>query len=166
MSPGPHRRRVAAAALAAALGSAAPGLAQGAPWAFEQDDTSYRQPPPTLPEGINGVLRSSAKPAPVGGIETIGQVFAAVRACWRPSGPGMTGQQITVRLAFKRSGDLVGTPRITYYRPGRDDEERNRFTRSVREAFAACLPLPLSPRLGAAIAGRPFTFRFVDDRPI
>jgi hypothetical protein len=161
-----ERPLLAAAALAAALAIAPPSLAQGALWAFEQDDGSFRQPPLTLPEGINGVLRASASPARAGGIETIGQVFAAVRACWRPPDTGLSGQQITLRLAFKRSGEILGTPRITYYRPGRNDDERNRFTRSVREAFAACLPLPLSPGLGAAVAGRPFTFRFVDDRPI
>jgi hypothetical protein len=163
MSRRPH---LAAAVLAAALGVASPGLAQGAASSFEQDDSYFLQPPLTLPEGINGVLRASASPAPVGGIESIGQVFAAVRACWRPPDTALSGQQITLRLAFKRSGEVLGTPRITYYRPGRDDEDRDPFTRSVREAFAACLPLPLSPRLGAAVAGRPFTFRFVDDRPI
>jgi hypothetical protein len=159
-----RRPHLAAAVFAAALGVASPGRAQGA--AFEQDDSYFLQPPLTLPEGINGVLRASASPAPVRGIESIGQVFAAVRACWRPPDTALSGQQITLRLAFKRSGEVLGTPRITYYRPGRNDEDRNPFTRSVREAFATCLPLPLSPRLGAAVAGRPFTFRFVDDRPI
>ena len=163
MSRRPH---LAAAVLAAALGVASPGLAQGAASSFEQDGSYFLQPPLTLPEGINGVLRASARPAPVGAIESIGQVFAAVRACWRPPDTALRGQQITLRLAFKRSGEILGTPRITYYRAGRNDEDRGPFTRSVREAFATCLPLPLSPRLGAAVAGRPFTFRFVDDRPI
>jgi hypothetical protein len=152
------------AVAAALLPAAASG--QGAWWGSEQDDAYFRQPPLTLPEGINGVLRATATPARVGAIETIGDVFAAVRACWHPPGTGLSGQQITLRLAFKRSGEVLGTPRITYYRPGRSDEERNLFTRSVREAFATCLPLAFSPRLGAAVAGRPFTFRFVDDRPI
>jgi hypothetical protein len=160
MSRRPH---LAAAVLAAALAVASPGLAQGA--AFEQEDSYFLQPPLTLPEGINGVLRASARPAPVAAVESIGQVFAAVRACWRPP-EALSGQQITLRLAFKRSGEILGTPRITYYRAGRNDEDLGPFTRSVREAFATCLPLPLSPRLGAAVAGRPFTFRFVDDRPI
>ncbi|HYY84538.1 MAG TPA: hypothetical protein VE686_08580 [Beijerinckiaceae bacterium] len=150
-----------AGAMAAVL---AAGAAQAAPWAFEQDDAYFRQPPLTLPEGINGVLRASARPTPVGGIETIGQVFAAVHACWHPPSTGPSGQQITLRLAFKRSGEIIGTPRITYYRAGGSEEDRNLFTRSVRQAFAACLPLPLSRPLGAAMAGRPFTFRFVDDR--
>jgi hypothetical protein len=151
-----------AAAFAAALVAAEPGAAQG----YDGDDGYYLQPPLSLPEGINGVVRATAPVQAVQSIETIRDVFAAVRGCWRPPGTGLSGQQITLRLAFKRSGEILGTPRITYYRPGRNDEERNLFTRSVRQAFATCLPLALSPRLGAAVAGRPFTFRFVDDRPI
>ena len=163
MSRTRHRAGMLAAAVAAALAGAF-GPAQASSWAFEQDDTYFRQPPLTLPEGINGVLRASARPTPVGGIETLGQVFAAVHACWHPPSTGPSGQQITLRLAFKRSGEIIGTPRITYYRAGGSEEDRNLFTRSVRQAFAACLPLPLSRPLGAAMAGRPFTFRFVDDR--
>ena len=164
MSQGRHRAGMPAVAMAAVLAAGGAAVAQAAPWAFEQDDAYFRQPPLTLPEGINGVLRASARPVAVSGIETIGQVFAAVHACWHPPSTGPSGQQITLRLAFKRSGEIIGTPRITYYRAGGSDEERNLFTRSVRQAFAACLPLPLSPRLAAAVAGRPFTFRFVDDR--
>jgi hypothetical protein len=65
MSRRPH---LAAAVLPAALAVASPGLAQGA--AFEQEDSYFLQPPLTLPEGINGVLRASARPAPVGAIES------------------------------------------------------------------------------------------------
>lgn len=133
----------------------------------DDDETFYyRQPPLALPQGINGVLRASAAAPRAAPVDTIGDVFRAVRACWRLPAGVPSGQQITVRLAFKRSGEIIGSPKITYYRAGASaDEDRERFTRSVREALTLCFPLPFSATLGAAIAGRPFTFRFVDDRP-
>jgi hypothetical protein len=146
---------------------ATPGaLAQPIPVTDEDDTFYYREPPLSLPQGINGVLRASASPRQVGRVDTIAAVFQAVRACWRLPAGAPSGQQITVRLALKRSGEILGRPQITYYRAGAtDNENRERFTGSVREAFATCLPLPVSPTLGSAIAGRPFTFRFIDDRP-
>jgi len=71
-----------------------------------------------------------------------------------------------LRIAFKRNGEVLGQPRITYYRAGTQAEQREPFTRSVREAFERCTPLPFTKGLGGAVAGRPFLFRFVDSRPM
>ena len=52
---------------------------------------------------------------------------------------------------------------ITHYREGEPDAaNRQAFTQAVREALARCSPMKFSDKLGAAVAGRPFTFRFVD----
>ncbi|HEX2556654.1 MAG TPA: hypothetical protein VHL98_23410 [Microvirga sp.] len=125
----------------------------------------YRERRP-LPESISGVVR----PGPadrLGRVDRIREVFEAVRACWRPPGDGgYTGEEITLRLAFRRTGEVLGEPRITYYRPGSEPERRAAFTRAVREAFERCTPLPFTPAFGAAVAGRPFTIRFSDTRPL
>ena len=34
----------------------------------------------------------------------------------------------------------------------------------LSQDYAQCTPLPFTAALGSAIAGRPFTFRFIDDR--
>ena len=101
-------------------------------------------------------------------VERIPDIFRAVRSCWRFSPPerGPSGQQLTLRLSFKRDGQVLGRPQITYYQPGGDREAQEDFRRSVMQAFQRCLPLPLSNALGSAIAGRPFTFRFIDDRAL
>ena len=100
-------------------------------------------------------------------IDRIGEVYVAVRSCWQPPrGSGFSGQELTLRLSFKRSGELLGQPRITYYKAGGGSDERDSFTRSVRNAFERCTPLPFTTRFGAAVAGRPFSFRFVDARPL
>ena len=125
----------------------------------------FLDPPPSLPESVNGIVRATRDGARAGRLERLRDVFLALRACWRlPKGDGPSGQQLTVRLSFKRSGELLGRPRITYSALNGDAEEQRRFATSVFAAFETCLPLPFSPSLGAAIAGRPFTFRFVDDR--
>jgi hypothetical protein len=132
---------------------------------FWWEDPRY-QAPPTLPESISGVVR----PGPgerLARIDRIREVFQALQACWEPPrAGGLTGEEITLRFAFRRNGEVLGEPRITYYTPGSDPDRRATFTRTVREALARCAPLPFTPAFGAAVAGRPFTVRFSDTRPL
>ena len=44
------------------------------------------------------------------------------------------------------------------------EDERAMYYRTLMEAITLCSPLPVSESLGAAIAGRPFSFRFNDNR--
>ncbi len=148
----------AALLLGLALGGGA--LAQSA-----EEDPRFRDPP-SLPESLNGVVRPGpgSKPAR---IDRIREIFQAIQTCWQPPrGSGTSGQELTLRLAFRRSGEVLGEPRITYYNAGTEPEQRAAFTKSVREAFERCTPLPFTPAFGAAVAGRPFTFRFSDTRPL
>lgn len=160
-------RRIAVALIvAAALGF--PLTAQGEQ-SFGDPDERQRQlePPLPLPEGSIGTVRPQANPVPVQRINSIREVFQAVQACWQPpAGSGYSGQEVTLRMSFKRNGEVLGQPRITYYNAGAEPEQREPFTRSVREAFVRCTPLPFTDSLGRAIAGRPFIFRFVDTRPM
>jgi hypothetical protein len=159
--PAPRRPGLAlAAGLAAAL--AASGAAAQGP---VEEDPRFEEPP-TLPESLNGTVRRRDGAAPAR-VERIRDVFAAIQACWRPApGSGFSGQEMTVRLAFKRSGEVLGQPRTTFYRAGTEASRREAFADSIRSAFQRCTPLPFSERLGAAVAGRPFTFRFVDSRSL
>jgi hypothetical protein len=61
---------------------------------------------------------------------------------------------------------VLGEPHVTYYKAGSASGGRAGFVRAVRDAFERCTPLPFTPAFGAAIAGRPFTFRFSDTRPL
>ncbi len=100
-------------------------------------------------------------------IDRIADIFQAIKACWRPpAGSGFSGQEVTVRLSFKSTGEVLGQPRITYYKEGSEPELREPFTRAVREAFERCTPLPFTESLGRAVAGRVLSFRFVDTRPM
>ena len=112
--------------------------------------------------GTNAVAQSP--PA----LNTLKDLGAALRACWTPpplvqSRPGM---QITVQLAFKRNGELLGNPRITFETVGASDDERLAYRTAVAAALKRCTPLPFSAALGNAVAGRPFTMRFIDERKL
>jgi hypothetical protein len=114
-----------------------------------------------------GTVRPRPGAPPVERVDRIAQVFQAIQSCWRPpAGSGYSGQEITLRISFKRNGEVLGQPRITYYKAGTQADQREPFTRAVREAFERCTPLPFTESLGRAIAGRIFAFRFVDAQPM
>jgi hypothetical protein len=101
-------------------------------------------------------------------LNTLKDLGAALRACWVPpplaqSRPAM---QITVQLSFKRNGELLGNPRITFESAAASEDERLAYRVAVAETLRRCNPLPFTEALGNAVAGRPFTMRFIDDRKL
>ena len=105
---------------------------------------------------------------PAAPLNTIAEVFAALDACWIPPGleQARAGMQITVMLSFKRNGELLGQPRITYETPGASDDERTSYRVAMAQALRRCMPLRFTDALGGALAGRPMTLRFIDNRKL
>ena len=103
--------------------------------------------------------------APKGPLNTTADMRQALRGCWQspPAGEARSGVELTVRLSFKRNGEILGA-RITYQTPNVSDEERSLYYGALLAAIARCSPLPLSASLGEAIAGRPMTFHIHDTR--
>jgi hypothetical protein len=99
-------------------------------------------------------------------LNTIGDMFAALRACWIPPAKDESrpGTQLSVRLSFKRDGEPVGPPRVTYVSPGTPADVRKTYLAAVTASLKRCTPLPFTRGLGGALAGRPIAIRFVDDR--
>jgi hypothetical protein len=110
-----------------------------------------------------GVTRKPTAP-----LNTIAEVFAALEACWIPPGleAARAGMQITVMVSFKRSGEILGKPRITYETPEASEEERLSYRVAMADALRRCTPLPFTDALGNALAGRPMTLRFIDNRKL
>jgi hypothetical protein len=48
-------------------------------------------------------------------LDRLGDPWPALSECWQPP-PGSAGMEVTVRFSLKRSGAIVGEPRITYSR--------------------------------------------------
>jgi hypothetical protein len=102
---------------------------------------------------------------PKGPLNTTADIRQALRGCWQspPASEARSGMELTVRLSFKRNGEIFGA-RIIYQTPNVSDEERSLYYGALLAALVRCSPLPLSASLGGAIAGRPMTFHIHDTR--
>jgi hypothetical protein len=103
--------------------------------------------------------------APQGLLNTMADIRQALHGCWQPPpmSEARSGMELTVRISFKRNGEIFGA-RITYQSASVSSEERALYHHALLAALSRCSPLPLSAGLGEAIAGRPFTFHIHDTR--
>lgn len=74
-------------------------------------------------------------------LDNIGDLFAALRSCWSPpeASSAREGMQMSVRFSFKRSGEIIGTPRLTFATAGVPADTRatygdQRLARRLRTA--------------------------------
>lgn len=112
----------------------------------EQDAAKYRKPDHDL--------------------DTISDLFAALRACWSPPSADIAreGMQMSVRFSFKRTGQMIAAPRVTFATSGVPADTRAAYLKAINASLDACLPLKFTERLGGALAGRPIAIRYVDNR--
>jgi hypothetical protein len=101
-------------------------------------------------------------------LDSIGDLFAQLRSCWTPpqAEAAKEGMQMTVRFSFKRSGDMIGPPRITFATAGAPADVRDTYLKAISSSLAACVPLKFTDSLGGALAGRPIAIRYVDNREL
>src|SRR6266481_5768867 len=101
-------------------------------------------------------------------LDTIGDLFAALRSCWSPppADSAREGMQMTVRFSFKRSGEIIAAPRLTYATAGAPADVRAAYLKAINASLNACAPLKFSDGLGGALAGRPIAIRYVDNRDL
>jgi hypothetical protein len=101
-------------------------------------------------------------------LDTIGDLFAALRSCWTPpaSDAARQGMQMAVRFSFKRSGEMIARPRLTFATSGVAADTRATYLKAINASLDACLPLKFSAGLGGALAGRPIAIRYVDNRDL
>jgi hypothetical protein len=99
-------------------------------------------------------------------VDSLGDLYTALRRCWQPPSreDAYFGMQISVRFAFKRSGEIMGAPRVTFASKDADADTREIYRDAVAAALDRCTPMPLSKGFGGALAGRPISIRFIDDR--
>ena len=74
----------------------------------------------------------------------------------------VTWGSITLRVALKRDGSIFGLPRVPYSDAATPDQ-KTALARSLLAGLKSCTPLPLSPSLGAAVAGEIFAIRFIHE---
>jgi hypothetical protein len=86
-------------------------------------------------------------------LDSIKAMYAALRACWvpPPKDTARHGMQYTIRFAFKRDGEIVAPPRVTYASHDAPAEVRDVYRDAVNAALARCTPLHLSEGMGAPL---------------
>jgi hypothetical protein len=101
-------------------------------------------------------------------LDTIGDLFAALRSCWAPPPADIAreGMQMSVRFSFKKTGEIIATPQVTYATAGVPADTRATYLKAINESLAACMPLKFTGGLGGALAGRPIAIRYVDNRDL
>jgi hypothetical protein len=101
-------------------------------------------------------------------LDNIGDLFAALRSCWSPppEDTAREGMQMSVRFSFKRTGEMIATPRVTFATPGISADTRATYVKAINASLDACLPMKFTDGLGGALAGRPIAIRYVDNRAL
>jgi hypothetical protein len=93
-------------------------------------------------------------------LASVHEIYAALRACWVPPQHTTPAKvQVTIRLSFKRDGEVLGQPLIVYENPDASDTTRRAVQAAVAATLQRCNPLPLSGALGNIIAGHPINVR-------
>ena len=100
-------------------------------------------------------------------VDTIKDVFARLRTCWRPPPPGRANpdMDITVIVSFNRDGNIFGHPKITYESAQATDNDRLLYRIAVMETLQRCTPMPFTQGMAGAVAGHPFAVRFRNRKP-
>jgi hypothetical protein len=105
-----------------------------------------------------GAGRSFAVPAVLTRFIEVGQ---ALGRCFAPP-TGFPWGSVTLRVAFKRDGSVFGVPRVPYSDAPTPDQ-KTELAGSLLAGLKRCTPLPISPALGAAVAGEIFAIRFIHE---
>jgi hypothetical protein len=124
--------------------------------------------PPDNNAGMAKSDQASGENADDQPLDSISAMFAALRACWvpPPKDEARHGMQYTIRFAFKRDGEIVAPPRVTYASHDAPADVRDVYRDAVAAALKRCTPLHFSDGMGGAVAGRPIAVRFVDNRTV
>jgi hypothetical protein len=101
-------------------------------------------------------------------LDSIGDLFAQLRTCWSPppAESAREGMQMSVRFSFKRSGEIIASPRMTFATSGAPADIRDTYFKAINASLNACMPLKFTDGLGGALAGRPIAIRYVDNREL
>jgi hypothetical protein len=101
-------------------------------------------------------------------LDTLADLFAELRSCWAPppAESAREGMQMSVRFSFKRSGEIIASPRMTYATAGAAADTRDTYLKAINASLDACVPLKFTSGLGGALAGRPIAIRYVDNREL
>jgi hypothetical protein len=83
-----------------------------------------------------------------------------------PEDDAQAGMQLSVKLAFKRDGELLADPRFTYVTHDAPEKAKAAYEAAALDMLKRCTPLPITDKFGGAIAGRPFVVAIRETRDL
>jgi hypothetical protein len=83
-----------------------------------------------------------------------------------PADDARAGMQLSLKLAFKRDGELLADPQFTYLTHEAPEKVKAAYQAAAREMLKHCTPLPITDKFGSAIAGRPFVVAIKETRTL
>jgi hypothetical protein len=114
-------------------------------------------------EGHAGPSEAVDRSHPADRLNDIGPMLS--KCLELPSGGEVqTGMQLAMRFAFKRNGELVADPRFTYTTDEAPENVKAAYHAAALDMLRRCTPLPITDRLGGAIAGHPMVVTIRDTR--
>jgi hypothetical protein len=113
-----------------------------------------------------GTRAAAEAKRPSGELNTLRDLFAALRSCWMPpaADDAQRGMQMSMRFSLNRDGRLIGEPRVTYASRDVTQKTRDLYRDAMAQSVQGCTPLPLTKGFAGAIAGRPIIIRIIDNR--
>jgi hypothetical protein len=70
-------------------------------------------------------------------LDTIGDLFAALRSCWSPppADAARQGMQMSVLFRFKKSGAMIAPPRMTFVTQGAPADIQDAYLKSINASL-------------------------------
>ncbi|RYE54926.1 MAG: hypothetical protein EOP18_06705 [Rhizobiaceae bacterium] len=115
-----------------------------------------------------GTNAAAEQKKPDGQLNNLTDLSRTLTACWTPplADDAFPGMQMTTRFSLNREGQMIGKPRMTFATEAASKRVRDLYLDAIGKSLAACTPLALTKDFGNAIAGRPISFRIIDDRKL
>src|SRR5690242_84103 len=76
-------------------------------------------------------------------LDTIADLFAALRACWSPppERASREGMQMSVLFSFRKSGTMIAPPRLTFATQDASADIRKAYLQAITTSLDDCAPL-------------------------
>src|SRR5215470_16682153 len=116
-------------------------------------------------EGHVGAGEALDREHPVNRINELGPLLSKCLEL-PPEDEAQTGMQLSLKLAFKRDGELLADPRFTYTTHDAPEKVKAAYQVAALDMLKRCTPLPITNQFGGAIAGRPFVVAIKETRDL
>lgn len=110
---------------------------------------------------VLAISASAQMASAAGTIKSMPDLSHALRTCLAPQVQARPGIAVSIRMSFRRDGELLGTPFVFFPNLNLSNKKRQNYRAAVVKALKACTPLPFAGQFGTAMAGYPITIHLM-----